>query len=150
MTRRWNVLVWLGFLVVLSAPVTYLMIFIRFPATRDVPWATLLIFGAGFSLLARGLVRAYRQPQFYRGRIAGMVLMGLGLAVFAFFSYSIFYVARQLPASQGAPRVGQTAPDFTLPDKDGNPVTLSKLLAPGPGGAGGARGVLLIFYRGYW
>ncbi len=50
--------------------------------------------------------------------------------------------------------MGTKAPDFTLPDKDGNPVTLSKLLAS-PAGFGSdtpqnPRGVLLIFYRGYW
>jgi peroxiredoxin len=56
---------------------------------------------------------------------------------------------RQLPLSSGAPRVGQAAPDFTLTDQDGNPVTLSNLLRGG--GAGELGGpVLLIFYRGYW
>ncbi len=34
--------------------------------------------------------------------------------------------------------VGDRAPDFTLPDTDGNPVTLSKLLEKGP--------VILAFY----
>jgi peroxiredoxin Q/BCP len=35
-------------------------------------------------------------------------------------------------------KVGDKAPDFTLPDHDGNPVTLSKVLASGP--------VILAFY----
>jgi peroxiredoxin Q/BCP len=35
-------------------------------------------------------------------------------------------------------KVGDKAPDFTLPDTDGKPVTLSKLLAEGP--------VILAFY----
>lgn len=35
-------------------------------------------------------------------------------------------------------QVGDPAPDFTLPDTDGKPVTLSKLLAGGP--------VILAFY----
>lgn len=34
--------------------------------------------------------------------------------------------------------VGSKAPDFTLPDTDGKPVTLSKLLSQGP--------VVLAFY----
>lgn len=34
--------------------------------------------------------------------------------------------------------VGDRAPDFTLPDTDGRPVTLSRLLATGP--------VILAFY----
>ena len=37
---------------------------------------------------------------------------------------------------------GQPAPDFTLPDANGQPVTLSHLLAAGP--------VVLVFYRGNW
>jgi hypothetical protein len=142
MKRRWNVSVWAGFLLVLAAMVTYVTVFIRFPATRDVPWATLLILGAGLSLTARGLRRAYREPQMYRGKIAGPILMVLGGALAGLFCYQILFFMRELPPSSGAPRVGQSAPDFTLPDQDGNPVTLSKLLD--------ANGVVLIFYRGYW
>ncbi len=37
-----------------------------------------------------------------------------------------------------AAQVGDRAPDFTLPDTDGKPVALSKLLAAGP--------VILAFY----
>ena len=39
-------------------------------------------------------------------------------------------------------KVGQRAPDFTLPDHAGKDVRLSKLLARGP--------VVLSFYRGRW
>jgi peroxiredoxin len=39
-------------------------------------------------------------------------------------------------------KVGQLAPDFTLPDAFGNPVSVSALLARGP--------VVLSFYRGEW
>ena len=39
-------------------------------------------------------------------------------------------------------KIGDTAPDFTLPDANGQPVTLSTLLALGP--------VVLTFYRGDW
>jgi peroxiredoxin len=51
-----------------------------------------------------------------------------------------------------APQAGQKAPDFTLPDQNGNAVTLAGLLAPPQGGPGNGRAnaVLLIFYRGYW
>jgi peroxiredoxin len=41
-----------------------------------------------------------------------------------------------------APRVGDPAPDFTLPDHNGDEVSLSGLLRDGP--------VVLIFYRGEW
>jgi hypothetical protein len=39
-------------------------------------------------------------------------------------------------------RVGQRAPDFTLPDVAGQPVSLADLRARGP--------VVLSFYRGRW
>jgi peroxiredoxin/YHS domain-containing protein len=43
---------------------------------------------------------------------------------------------------EGALRVGAAAPDFTLPDANGQSVTLSALLAKGP--------VVLTWYRGGW
>jgi len=139
----------MGFLLVLAAPIAYGTVFVRFPATRDTPWPPFLIFGVGLALTAVGVRRAYREPHACRGKVAGPILMGLGAAVAAFFCYQVFVFTRQLPPSNGAPRVGQAAPDFTLPDQEGSPVTLSKLL---PGGGQGDRGgaVLLIFYRGYW
>ena len=56
--------------------------------------------------------------------------------------------AAGLPPSRNAPAVGEKAPDFTLPDSDGSPVTLSRLYAA-EGSAAESR-VLLVFYRGYW
>ena len=47
----------------------------------------------------------------------------------------------KLPKPQSEFHAGAQAPDFTLKDQDGIPVTLSKLQG-GP--------VLLVFYRGYW
>jgi hypothetical protein len=40
------------------------------------------------------------------------------------------------------PKVGDPAPDFTLPDAAGQPVSLAGLLAKGP--------VVVSFYRGRW
>ena len=49
---------------------------------------------------------------------------------------------RRSDALQRIARVGQSAPDFTLPDVAGAPVRLKALLAHGP--------VVLSFYRGRW
>ncbi|HKV28835.1 MAG TPA: hypothetical protein VJN90_11245 [Candidatus Acidoferrales bacterium] len=60
-------------------------------------------------------------------------------------------VLAQLPPSKNAPKVGEKARDFTLPDSMGKPVRLYDLLSsrPAPGSAI-AGWVILIFYRGYW
>ena len=74
---------------------------------------------------------------------------------FAFAAALLFSVVRanaQLPASKGAPKIGEKMPEFTLPDTHNKPVKLSELLAPAAGEKGAKAGpwVLLIFYRGYW
>lgn len=61
----------------------------------------------------------------------------LQLAVLGLFCWAFFVFAR-MPATQ----VLERAPDFTLPDQDGRPVTLSAELRQGP--------VLLVFFRGHW
>jgi len=143
MRRNWNVLIWTGFAVTLVAAISYVPIFVRFPNTRDVPWANLLLFLAGGCLLAAGLKRAYGEPERYRGKVSGAVLGVLALALFGLFCWGNFVFARRVPSSNGAPQVGRPAPDFTLLDAGGKPVTLSELRRAN-------RAVLLIFYRGYW
>jgi hypothetical protein len=141
--RRWNWHLWAGFGLVLAGLLSYIPVFAQFPITRDIPWVNLLMFAAGLALLVVGLLRAYRRPELYRGRVTGAVLAVLSVLGIFFFSYGLFYAARQLPESTSAPRVGQKAPDFTLPDQDGTAVALSDLLAK-------SNGALLIFYRGHW
>jgi hypothetical protein len=151
MKRSWNWFIWVGFLCVLAALLSY-PFFVLFPITRDFPWANLLLFCAGGILLVGGLLRAFGKPKLYRGRIFGPIVVALSLAAFSLFAYGVFYVARQLPSSTAAPHIGQKAPDFTLPDQNGKPVALADLLASPPDGAtsGAANGALLIFYRGHW
>jgi hypothetical protein len=143
MRRSWNAPIWAGFAVTLVAVISYIPFFARFPNTRDVPWANLLLFLIGGCLLAIGLKRAYGRPERYRGKVSGVVLGVLTLAMFGLFCWGNFIFSRRLPTSSGVPQVGQAAPDFTLPDANGKPVTLSELRKAN-------RAVLLIFYRGYW
>jgi hypothetical protein len=149
MKKRWNWSLWLGFFCVLAGLLSYAF-FVQFPATRDFPWANLLLFCAGGVLLGRGLLRAFRKPELYRGKIFGPVLAGLGFLVFSFFAYGVFYIVRQLPPAAAAPRVGQKAPEFTLSDKNGHLVALTDVLSSAPEGATSANGAVLIFYRGHW
>ena len=116
---------------------TYFLVLIRFPATRDMPWVTLLIFAGAIILLATGVTRASR-------KILAAVVACIGVAIAAFFCFAVF-VATKVPSSPGAPAVGARAPDFVLLDTNRHPVALSQLLA-----APGGKGIVLIFYRGYW
>jgi hypothetical protein len=150
MKRSWNWRLWAGFLLVLAGVLSYIPIFTRFPFTRDFPWVNLLMFAGGLALLAVGLVRAFRKPDVYRGRIFGPALALLSVLGVAFFCWGIFYIARQLPASAAAPRVGAKAPDFALPDQDGKPVALAELISSPQTPGGKANGAVLIFYRGHW
>ena len=106
MKRQWNWLLWVGFVVAVAGLFSY-GFFVRFPITRDFPWANLLLFGIGDALLIVGLFRAFGRPQLYRGKIFGSILTAIALFLFAFFSCEIFYVLRQVPLSANAPRLGE-------------------------------------------
>ncbi len=153
MKRHWNPLAPAGFLLTLVAFLSYFIFFVRYPFTRDFPWAILLLFAAGLGLVAVGLRRAFRQTERYRGKLSGTLLAVLSVLVTGLFLTYNFYLSAQLPASEGAPRVGQKAPDFTVPDTEGNQVALSTLLAKlgeQEAAQDKKQGLLLVFYRGYW
>jgi cytochrome oxidase Cu insertion factor (SCO1/SenC/PrrC family) len=75
------------------------------------------------------------------------------LLVFSVFSLGSAVADAQPQRSEGAPKVGERAPDFTLPDSTGKRFTLSKVFAEDKDVANVPNHptwVLLIFYRGYW
>ena len=154
MKRSWNLRIWAGFILCLAALISYPTFFVRYPITRDFPWVNLLLVVVSLFLLVTGILRAFRRPDAYRGKIFGSILGVLSVFLVGFFLYGIFVLTKNLPASLGAPHVGQLAPDFTLPDSTGNNVTLSNLLqSPFPAAAAASAktsAVVLIFYRGYW
>jgi len=148
--QGWNWRIWTGFLLALAAIPAYFLFFARFPVTRDVPCASWLMFAVAGWLLWAGLSSAFASSGL--GKIAGPILAVLSLGAAVFFGYATFYASRQLPAAVGAPSVGEKAPEFTLADTSGNKVAMSTLLSePIPGTEGQKpRGLLLVFYRGYW
>ena len=150
---KFNWLLWAGFLLSIIAFLSYFLVFVWFPVTRDFPWANLLLFALAVALLAVGLRRAFGsdRPSPRRSKIAGVILTTFSVAILGIFVFLYFIMARQLPASAGHPQVGQKAPDFTLSDTNGKQVSLSELLASrGEKAQTTPGGVLLIFYRGYW
>ncbi len=139
MTRRINWPLWTGFALSLAAWFSYYDFLIFFPVTRDAPWATLVLFAIAVVLLVIGLRKAVGR------RIVAWIVTVLGIGIAVFFCAAVFILGRMLPASEHAPGIGARAPGFVLLDINRRPVALAQLLAE-PGG----KGVILIFYRGYW
>jgi hypothetical protein len=149
--KRLNWPLWLGFLLTLGAFLSYFFVFVWFPFTRDFPWANLLLFVLAVVLLFMGLKRGFAsdRPHPIRSKIVSSIVSVLSLLVIALFVFTIFIGGRWLPASKGAPQVGQRAPDFSMPDSSGKTVSLNELLTT-PINGNAPKGVLLVFYRGYW
>jgi len=149
--KRWNWRLWAGFGLSIAALAGYIF---YVNETRAVFWPALLVFVVAAVLLISGAKRRSREPEVYRGKIAGPVLTGLSVLVFAFFGFVAYQVSRVFPAAKGAPQVGQRSPEFSLVDANGQNVALAQLLstpiANSGGAAGATKGVLVVFYRGYW
>jgi hypothetical protein len=155
--QRFNWQIWAGFLLSVFAFLSYPLVFVNWAVTRDFPWGSLLLFAIAAVLLFFGVRRAFSPDRRLVSKIVSSVLATLSLLVLAMFIFVAFVASRWLPASTGAPQVGQKAPDFTLVDTNNQRASLSELLSSPitsvPATADGPRapkGVLLIFYRGYW
>jgi predicted membrane channel-forming protein YqfA (hemolysin III family) len=148
--RRINWPLWAGFLLSLVAFFSYFAVFVQFPATRDFPWANLVLFLLAAVLLVIGIRRGFAADRPRRSKIAAVVLTAFSVLIIGFFVFAVLIAARWLPASAGAPQVGQKAPEFTLTDANNKPVSLAELLSTPIDGNTPPKGVLLIFYRGYW
>jgi hypothetical protein len=135
---------WVGLLLSVVAFGSYVGYLYRFPVTRDMPWLNLLLFAVAVVLLVIGLRRSFGAPKSTGRRVAGGIAAAIGIGIAAMFCMLIFVFSKQLPAAAGAPKVGQQAPAFALADTSGKVVSLEQLLAASP------KGVILIFYRGYW
>lgn len=146
--RRFNWPLWLGFVLSVVGVFSYFAVFVWYPITRDFPWANLLLFAVAGVLLFVGVRRAFVSDR-RRSKIGASIVATLGVVVIALFLFGFFVGGRLLPASKGAPQVGQKAPDFSLNDSSGKAVSLNELLTTPINGAP-PKGVLLVFYRGYW
>jgi hypothetical protein len=136
MKRRFNWPLWTGLALAVVAFLSYFFFFARFPVTRDIPWASFLLFLLAILLLVAGWRRA-------TGKIVPSIVTLLGVLILGAFTYSVTIGSKNLPDSPRAPAVGAHAPDFSLPDTNGRTVSLSQVISE-------SNGVLLVFYRGYW
>ena len=149
--RRFNWPLWVGLLVTLIGGFSYIAVFIWFPITRDFPWVNLLLFLVALVFLWQGVRRGFARDRAHpkRSKIMTTLVTTFSVAIMTLFLFSYFVFARWLPPSTGAPHVGQKVPEFTLPDSTGKQVSLNELLTT-PIDGKAPKGVLLIFYRGYW
>ncbi len=133
------------------ALLSYPLLFVNWPLTRDFPWANILLFVIALVFLFVGVRRAFGPDRGWVSKIGALTLGALSVLVLAGFIMVAFVASKWLPTAAGAPQTGQKAPEFTLADSSGKPVTLSELVnSPIPPGSSAPKGVLLIFYRGYW
>jgi uncharacterized membrane protein len=146
MRNRFNWPLWSGLALSAAAFVSYFLVFSAYPITRDFPWATLLLFAIALILLFIGVRRAFAaEPRSKARRVIASIVTFLGAAIFVFFCFAVFVATKMIPKSAQAIAVGARAPEFTLPDINNRSVALSELI-----GAPGTKGVVLIFYRGFW
>ena len=147
--KRINWQIWTGFVLSLVAGVSYPFVFVRWPITREFPWANLILFAIAFVLLFLGLRRAFKPDKRVVSKIFSSLAATFAILMLGSLLFMIFVMGSWLPASTGAPQVGQKAPAFTLIDSNDKAVTLAQMLTE-PINNQPPKGVLLIFYRGYW
>lgn len=146
---RRNWMLWAGVLVIIVAVLSNGLFFVRFPGQGLLPWINLLLFIVPVPLVLLGLRRAIMAPQLYRGKVAGWILTGLSVFLLAFAVFAL-YASRNIPDASKAPKVGERAPDFVLPDTSSKNIGLHDLLAAPMENGAPPKAVLLVFYRGYW
>lgn len=162
--RQRNWAPWIALLLALAAMLSNAGFFVAIPAQRALAWLSIALAIAAVVYAALGIMRAFRQPQLYGGKVSSSVLGVVSLLLCALVAVASVS-SRALPSSSAAPQVGQKVPDFTLADTSGNKVSLDELLGRAPGSLSQGspppgnstylssvrpRAVLLVFYRGYW
>jgi hypothetical protein len=155
-SRQRNWAPWIALLLALVALLSNAGFFIGLPGQRAIAWLSLALAIAALVCAAVGIMRAFRSPQVYGGKVSSSILGVLSLLICALVVFASVS-SRALPVATNAPQVGQRVPEFTLADTNGNKVSLDQLLGKAAGippvAAGAAtppKAVLLVFYRGYW
>lgn len=124
----------LSVLVAVGGVATYVLL-IGVAMVRNHPEGYVIAFAlaTGLAVLAVVRARARRWPAWLALGFTSLLLIAG-----AWFNF----VGARVPDAPLAFKVGEPAPDFTLPDAAGRPVTLADYR--------GQKPVVLVFYRGYW
>ena len=78
--RRFNWQIWAGFLLTFGGFLSFPFFFVRFPATRDVPWVNFLLAAFALMLLVIGLKRAFQPGRSKLAKVIASVLATLSIA----------------------------------------------------------------------
>ncbi len=135
--------IWVGFILCFFALVSYPIIFADLPLTRNAPWISFIFFAVALVFVIVGVRRAFASGRGKLSKVSASILALLSGVFLALFIFGAFIMATWLPKSAGAPQVGQKAHDFSLADTGDKQISLSGLLLD-------KKGVILVFYRGYW
>jgi len=103
------------------------------PFIRNTAIPNLVLVVAGMGMAGYAVFKKRSWVTIPSGAVSAFVGLGLILSLF---------VLMKLPAVGQVASAADVLPDFTLPNQDGQPVTLSSFRGKGP--------VLLVFYRGHW
>ena len=124
----------LSVVVAIGAAAIYALL-LRVALVRNHPEGYVVAFALATALAALAVARG-------RGRRwpawLALVFSSLLLVAGAWFNF----VGARVPGAPTALRVGERAPDFTLTDAAGRPLSLADYR--------GKKPVVLVFYRGYW
>ena len=160
-TRQRNWAPWIGLLLAVAAMLSNAGFFLGLPGQRAIPWLSVALAIVALVCAVIGVMRAFRQPQVYGGKVSSSILGVVSLLICGLVAVASI-TSRALPVATNAPQVGQKVPDFTLADTSGTKVSLEQLKLGGRDAvlrAGGittdnfnppTKAVLLVFYRGYW
>ena len=131
---------WLAPLITFIGFVSYYLVFVNIPALRDFPWVNLPLVAIGAALAIAGLLSGWKSG----GRLKrSFLVLGIvfSIAVAGLLFAYVFVISYQMPAASEATVALETAPNFTLNDANGEPVSLSDFRD---------QKVVLSFYRGFW
>jgi hypothetical protein len=113
--RRRNWAPWVGLLLALAAMLSNGVYFLGLPGERALPILGVALVIAALVCAAAGILRTFRQPQRYGGKISSSILGVVSLLLCGLAAFTSMH-SRDLPEATGAPQVGQKVPDFTLAD----------------------------------
>ena len=138
-TRQRNWAAWFGLLFAVAAVLSNATFFFGPPAPKLIAWLGVVLVIAAVVCAVIGILRAFSQPQVYRGKVSSSILGVVSLLLCGLVAVASV-TSRALPVATNAPQVGQKVPDFTLADTSGNKVSLGSV-------AGQSRGICASTFR---